>query len=116
MVYRYRGEDGAVVGGRQDFANVAHLESQEFPIGPDGMAFDEDGRLYVTVYGQRDVVVLSPGGETVERIETAGSLPTNVAFGPPGERRIYVTEVEFGTVEVFEVGAEGLRLHRGEVA
>jgi hypothetical protein len=43
-------------------------------------------------------------------IETAGSLPTNVAFGP-GEQRIYVTEDEFGRVEVFEVGTEGLRLY-----
>jgi hypothetical protein len=38
-------------------------------------------------------------------------LPTNVAFGRPGEQKIYVTEDEFGRVEIFEVGTEGLRLY-----
>jgi gluconolactonase len=111
MVYRYRYEDERIVGGREDFANVRHREPEDAPVGPDGMAFDANGNLYVTVYGQGDVTVLSPSGEVVERIETAGSLPTNVAFGRPGERRIYVTEDEFGRVEVFEVGTEGLRLY-----
>jgi gluconolactonase len=74
------------------------------------MAFGTDGNLYVTVFGQGDVTVLSPSGDVVERIETTGSLPTNVAFGP-GEQRIYVTEDEFGRVETFDVGTRGLRLY-----
>lgn len=111
MVYRYRLKDGKVTGGREDYENVAYVASEGFPVGPDGMAFGEDGNLYVTVYGQGDVTVLSPDGAVSDRIETAGSLPTNVAFGPPGGRRIYVTEVEFGAVEVFEVATDGLRLY-----
>jgi gluconolactonase len=74
------------------------------------MAFGSDGNLYVTVFGQGDVTVLSPAGEVVQRIETQGSLPTNVAFGPD-EQRIYVTEDEFGRVETFEVGTGGSRLY-----
>ncbi len=109
MVYRYAWEKGEIVGEREDFANVAYLESREVPVGPDGMAFGADGNLYVTVYGQGDVTVLSPEGAVVDRIETAGRLPTNVAFGRAGEKKIYVTEVEFGRVEAFEVGTEGLR-------
>jgi sugar lactone lactonase YvrE len=57
------------------------------------------------------VTVPSPEGDVVRRIETAGRLPTNVAFGRPGEQRIYVTEVEFGRSEAFEVETEGLRLY-----
>lgn len=110
-VYRYPWDDGPVVAGREEFADVAYTKSRAFPVGPDGMAFDADGNLYVTVHGQGDVVVLSPSGETLRRIATAGSLPTNVAFGGPGQKRIYVTEVEFGRVETFDVGAEGLALH-----
>jgi gluconolactonase len=75
-------------------------------------AVGADGNLYVAVYGQGDVMVLSPAGDVVGRIETAGSQPTNVAFGRE-ERRIYVTEDEFGCVEAFEVGTEGLRLYSG---
>jgi gluconolactonase len=110
-IYRYRWKDGAVAGERETFGNVIDPRDTGERKGPDGMAFDVEGRLYVTVYGQGDVTVLGRDGGVVERIKTQGRLPTNVAFGPAGERRIYVTEVEFGAVEVFDVAAEGLRLH-----
>ena len=75
------------------------------------MAFGADGNLYVAVHGQGDVTVPSLEGDVVRRIETTGRQPTNVAFGRPGEQRIYVTEVEFGRSEAFEVETEGLRLY-----
>jgi gluconolactonase len=80
------------------------------------MAFSEDGKLYVTVFGQRDVTVLGGNGEVVERIQTQGKLPTNVAFALPGKRRIHVTECEFGQLEVFETASDGLPLWTGPKA
>lgn len=79
--------------------------------GPDGMAFSADGDLYVAVFGQGDVTVLGPDGSVRQRIRTKGRKPTNVAFGRPGDRRIYVTEDEHGNLEVFDAGTDGLRLH-----
>jgi hypothetical protein len=34
-----------------------------------------------------------------------------VAFGTPGERRLYVVEDERGTMEILDVGVDGLELH-----
>ena len=62
------------------------------------------------MYGQGDVTVLGEDGQVVERTPTAGRRPTNVAFGASGEKRIFITEVEFGQIEVFDVDADGLPL------
>jgi len=66
----------------------------------------------VTVVGQGDVTVLGSDGTVVERIKTAGRRPTNVAFGPPGTRKIFVTETELGQMEVLEVKTDGFQLYR----
>ncbi len=112
MVYRYPWRDGIVAGSRQEFGNVVDPKAASGFKGPDGMAFGADGRLYVAVFGQRDVTVLGPEGGVVQRIPTAGQRPTNVAFGLPGQKRIYVTEYELGQIEVFDVDTDGLPLWR----
>jgi gluconolactonase len=111
MIYRYKWSGGRVAGKREDFGNVIDPKAPEGMKGPDGMAFSEDGRLFVAVYGQGDVTVLGNDGRVVERIHTRGRFPTNLAFGTPGDKRIYVTEVEFGQIEIFNVGRDGLPLY-----
>lgn len=113
-VYRYT-IDGSAPATRQRFGNVLRDDWDGGFRGPDGMAFGQDGRLYCTVYGQADVTVLDAGGQVAERIPTEGSAPTNVAFGPDGEHRIYVTEHQLGRIEVFDVGTSGLPLYDGRV-
>jgi gluconolactonase len=111
-VYRYRLHNGQVEGERELFANVYDPEWTGSGIrGPDGMAFAADGRLFVTVFGQGDVTVLGTNGGPVERIPTLGKAPTNVAFGRPGDMRIYVVEDEHGQMEVHDVGVDGLELY-----
>lgn len=109
-VYRYGIKDGNVVGPRTLFGNVIRSDAPPGFKGPDGMAFSGDGRLYVTVFGQHDMIVLGRDGEVVERIETVGNLPTNVAFALPGNKRIAVTEYEFGQLEMYDVPTDGLPL------
>ncbi len=111
MVYCYEWQSGDRIGPRENFSNVNDWSLPRFYRGPDGMKFGADGRLFVTVYGQGDVTVLGRDGAVVERIKTAGHKPTNVVFGPGGQKRIYVTEVEGGTLEAFDVATDGLPLH-----
>lgn len=111
MVYRYGIGSDLSIGKREDFGNVIDPQAQSGYKGPDGMAFGKDGRLFVTVFGQGDLTVLGIDGHVVDRIPTMGRLPTNVAFGARGEKKIYVTEDELGQIEVLDVDTEGLPLY-----
>ena len=110
MVYRYPWKNGKLVGPREDFGNVNDPNKPVLFKGPDGMAFDVNGKLYVAVYAQADVTVLGKDGKVLERISTPGNLPTNVCFGLHGQKKIYVTEYELGRLECYDVNAEGLPL------
>ena len=79
--------------------------------GPDGMALDVAGNLYVAHYGGGHVLVLNPQGELVERIAIGGGHPTNVAFGGPDRKTLYVTEVDTGSVYRFDTDYPGLPLY-----
>jgi len=109
-IYRYAWRDGGRVTGREEFANVLNPGARPGWKGPDGMAFGADGKLYIAVFGQQEVVVLDANGSVDERIQTRGAEPTNVAFGLPGQKKIYVTECEFGQLEEFDVPTDGLPL------
>jgi gluconolactonase len=83
---------------REVFGNVLQpFDGDEFR-GPDGMAWGDDGRLYCTVYGQRNVTVLSTDGTLSERLPLAGENPTNCAFALTSHE-LFVTEVAEGRVE-----------------
>jgi len=110
-IYRYEYRHGRVTGKPQLFGNVIeHFNPAELK-GPDGMKFGADGNLYVCVFGQGDVTVLKPDGTVARRIKVDGSHPTNLAFGPKGDQKIYVTEVSTGSVQVLDVGTDGFPLH-----
>jgi gluconolactonase len=112
-IYLYGRVEGEISGPRRYFGNVIRPDAAPGWKGPDGMAFSTEGLLYVAVFGQKDVTVLGRRGELVQRISTAGKLPTNVAFALPGQKRLHITEYEFGQMETVEVAAEGLPLWDG---
>lgn len=115
MVYRYEWREGGP-GRKEPFANVLKVPPEQSPsiAGPDGMAFGVNGHLYVAVFGQGDVTELDASGGVMQRIKTESPMPTNVAFGPSGSRRIYVTEMARGEMEAFDVDTDGLRLLTGD--
>ena len=86
------------------------LATLEGPPGPDGMALDEAGRVYVALWGGGRVVVLEADGRQVAEIATPGRNPTNVAFGGPQRETLYLTEAETGAVYRTPLGVRGLAL------
>jgi arylsulfatase A-like enzyme/sugar lactone lactonase YvrE len=80
--------------------------------GFDGMRVDIDGNLYVTRHGKGTVVKLSQRGEILREIDVLGSKPSNLCFGGPDGRTVYVTEVEHRRVVSFRVDRPGLEWSR----
>lgn len=67
--------------------------------GPDGLALDEAGNLFVVHAQAGTVWVFNPIGEPLYRIRSGGGLrTTNIAFGGPDRRTLYITEAEQGAI------------------
>jgi gluconolactonase len=76
--------------------------------GPDGMALDQEGNLFVAHCGMGCVWAFSPLGEPLYRIVScAGIMTTNIAFGGPGNRSLFITESDTGTILRAELGVPG---------
>ncbi len=80
--------------------------------GFDGMRADVAGNLYITRYGKGVVAVVSPKGELLREIEVLGKQPSNLCFGGPDGRTVYVTEVEHTRLVQFRVDKPGLAWQR----
>ena len=77
-------------------------------IGPDGMAIDCEGNLFVAHIGMGCVWMFSPRGEPLLRIEScAGSKVTNLAFGGKDNRTLFITEAESGSILAADLNAPG---------
>ena len=86
---------------------------KEFPDhGFDGMRCDVDGNLYVTRYGKGTVVKLTPAGEILQEVDVLGARPSNLCFGGPDGRTVYVTEVEHTRLGQFRADKPGLAWQR----
>lgn len=80
--------------------------------GFDGMRCDADGNLYITRHGKGTVVKLTPEGGVSREIGVLGSKPSNLCFGGPDGRTVYVTEVEHTRLVQFRVDRPGLAWQR----
>jgi gluconolactonase len=86
---------------------------KQFPDhGFDGMRCDVEGNLYITRYGKGTVVKMSPAGKILEEIDVLGLKPSNLCFGGPDGRTVYVTEVEHTRLVQFRVDKPGVSWRR----
>ncbi len=86
---------------------------KQFPDhGFDGMRCDVDGNLYITRHGKGTVVIMTPDGKDLQEIDVLGKNPSNLCFGGPDGKTVYVTEVEHTRLVQFRVEKPGLAWQR----
>jgi gluconolactonase len=81
-------------------------------VGPDGMAVDTEGGIAVAHVGAGQVCVFGPRGEPLYRIvsPTNGLYTTNLAYGGPENRHLFIVESQSGTILRAELPVAGLKL------
>jgi gluconolactonase len=80
--------------------------------GPDGIALDEEGCLLVAHTGFGSIWRLSSVAEPLARIPScAGFSTTNLAFGGPNRKSLFITESQTGSILRAEMPAPGQRLY-----
>lgn len=84
--------------------------------GFDGMRCDVDGNLYITRHGKGTVAIVSPKGELLREVDVLGTKPSNLCFGGPDGRTVYVTEVDHTRLVQFRVEKPGLAWQRWQKA
>lgn len=91
-------------------SKVGRFASFHGTSGPDGMAADEAGNILLAHASLGAVFVLGPQGEPVARIASCrGRTVTNLAFGGPDRRTIFMTNSETGSVLMAPWRAPGLQ-------
>lgn len=87
-----------------------------FPVagGPDGMAMDVKGNLYVAHWGAGTVYVLEPKkGQVIEEIaipDPDALLTTNVGFGGPDNTTLFITESVKRTIWKIDIVNPGMTM------
>ncbi|HSJ04850.1 MAG TPA: SMP-30/gluconolactonase/LRE family protein [Verrucomicrobium sp.] len=88
-----------------------------FPdFGFDGMRCDVAGNLYITRHGKGTVVKLNPAGEVLQEIDVLGKSPTNLCFGGPDGKTVYVTDADQCRIVQFRVDVPGLEWERQKLS
>lgn len=86
----------------------------EFPDhGLDGIKCDATGRLFVTRHGKGTIAVLRPDGTLVREVTLQGKSVSNLVFGGPDGRSVFVTLQDRRAMEQFVSDVPGVRWAAG---
>lgn len=104
LIFEWSGTDG--LGEPSEFCR---LQSG----GPDGVAFDRDGHLWVAATTADAVEVYAPTGSLIARHDFGpGSMPTNCCFGVADPSNLYVTAAGTGQLLRLATSTTGAALCR----
>jgi len=79
--------------------------------GPDGMAMDQSGGLWVAHAGNGCVWGFSRTGEPLYRIKSnTGMTTTNIAFGGAEDKELFITESDTGNILKVETDVSGRQM------
>ncbi|MFF3335009.1 SMP-30/gluconolactonase/LRE family protein [Streptomyces sp. NPDC002888] len=81
---------GDLSGSPETFARLRDGEGS-----PDGMTVDEEGCLWVAMWGAGTVRRYHPDGHLLHTLTVPAPHPTSVCL-PPGDNRLYVTTARYG--------------------
>lgn len=73
----------------------------------DGLRTDRAGRLFVARPGNGTVAIVSAEGKVLREVALQGKYPTNLTFGGPDGRTVFVTQVDGGFIEAFKTDVPG---------
>ncbi|GIE97704.1 SMP-30/gluconolactonase/LRE family protein [Paractinoplanes rishiriensis] len=93
QIFAYPVQADGSVGPRRNFARLT---------SPDGVGIDCAGNLYWASYNDGRVHVITPGGTEIGSI-TAGRNTTNVAFGGPLGKTLFITSGTSGNFGIYSV-------------
>jgi len=104
-VWKFPIATDGTLGGKQ-------LIKQYADHGFDGMRCDVKGNLYITRHGKGTVVIVTPAGDELREVDVLGKHPSNLCFGGPDGRTVYVTEVDHTRIVQFRTEIPGAAWQR----
>ncbi|MBT1512143.1 SMP-30/gluconolactonase/LRE family protein [Bradyrhizobium sp. SRL28] len=73
----------------------------------DGLRTDVDGRIYLARLSAGKIAVIAADGSLEREVPLSGKQPTNLSFGGPDGRTVFVTQKEGRFIEAFRVNGPG---------
>jgi gluconolactonase len=87
-----------------------HFATLDNGVFPDGICFDVAGRVLCAGHGGSLIYVFSSSGELEDKIDMEDIDISNLCFGGPNNRTLYVTESDMGRVAAIEWHTTGMTL------
>jgi sugar lactone lactonase YvrE len=91
--FRFDGASGAISHRR------VLVEIEEQGVAPDGLTVDEDGGIWVALWGGGRVNRYAPDGSPLASLHVPVERPTSCAFGGPDRATLFVTTARAGLDE-----------------